>query len=64
MGTCRKRAAVGWPRPPIPLDNAQGFHEDISGGRLIVFDDLGYLPQEEDAARTVAVLDDFLGNLA
>jgi pimeloyl-ACP methyl ester carboxylesterase len=45
----------------IPPDNAEHFHRDIAGSRLIVFDDLGHVPHEEDPARTVAVLDDFLG---
>jgi pimeloyl-ACP methyl ester carboxylesterase len=46
----------------IPPDDAEHFHRDIAGSRLVVFDDLGHVPQEEDPARSVAVLDDFLGN--
>jgi pimeloyl-ACP methyl ester carboxylesterase len=48
----------------IPPDNAEHFHRDIGGSRLVVFDDLGHVPQEEDPARSVAVLDDFLGTVA
>jgi pimeloyl-ACP methyl ester carboxylesterase len=46
----------------IPPDNAEHFHRDIAGSRLVVFDDLGHVPQEEDPQRSAAVLDDFLGN--
>ncbi len=45
----------------IPPDDAEHFHRDIAGSRLVVFDTLGHVPQEEDPARTVAVLEDFLG---
>ena len=44
----------------IPPDNAERFKRDIQGSRLVLFDDLGHVPQEEDPARTVAVLMDFL----
>jgi pimeloyl-ACP methyl ester carboxylesterase len=30
------------------------FERDIAGSSLVVFDDLGHVPQEEDPARTVA----------
>ena len=33
---------------------------DIAGSQLVLFDDLGHVPQEEDALRTVAVLAAFL----
>jgi pimeloyl-ACP methyl ester carboxylesterase len=46
----------------IPPDNAEHFHRDIAGSRLVVFDDLGHVPQEEDPERSAAALDDFLGN--
>ncbi|NMY49763.1 alpha/beta hydrolase [Pseudomonas sp. WS 5011] len=44
----------------IPPDNAERFKRDIQGSRLVLFDDLGHVPQEEDPARTVAVLMGFL----
>ena len=44
----------------IPPDNAERFNRDIQGSRLVLFDDLGHVPQEEDPARTVAVLMGFL----
>jgi pimeloyl-ACP methyl ester carboxylesterase len=44
----------------IPQEYAERFHRDIAGSRLVVFDDLGHVPMEEDPARTAAVIDDFL----
>ena len=44
----------------IPPDNAERFKRDIQGSRLVLFDDLGHVPQEEDPSRTVAVLMGFL----
>ena len=38
----------------IPLENGERFTREIPGSRLIVFDDLGHVPQEEDPERTVA----------
>lgn len=38
----------------IPLDNAKRFAADIAGSQLVVFDDLGHVPHEEDAPKTVA----------
>ena len=43
---------------------AQRFIAAIPGARLQVFDDLGHVPQEEDPARTVAVVKVFLDGLA
>lgn len=45
----------------IPLEYGALFNRDIAGSRLVVFDDLGHVPQEEDPARTVATVKDFLG---
>jgi pimeloyl-ACP methyl ester carboxylesterase len=44
----------------IPLDNAQKFARDIAGSKLVVFDDLGHVPQEEDSERTLKALRTFL----
>ncbi|EZH76234.1 alpha/beta hydrolase [Ectopseudomonas composti] len=44
----------------IPPDNAERFARDIEGSQLVLFDDLGHVPQEEDPQRTVAVLAGFL----
>lgn len=44
----------------VPLDYAQRFVRDIRGAQLVVFDELGHVPQEEDAARTVAAAKAFL----
>jgi pimeloyl-ACP methyl ester carboxylesterase len=48
----------------IPPENAQRFHDDIAGSQLIIFDDLGHVPQEEDPARSVAAVEKFLGTAA
>lgn len=45
----------------IPPENAQRFARDIAGSQLVVFDDLGHVPHEEDPARTVAAVKKFLG---
>ena len=45
----------------IPLEFGQRFARDIAGSRLVVFDDLGHVPHEEDPVRTVAVVKTFLG---
>jgi pimeloyl-ACP methyl ester carboxylesterase len=44
----------------IPLAAGQHFQQQIAGSRLVVFDDLGHVPQEEDPARTVAPVKEFL----
>jgi pimeloyl-ACP methyl ester carboxylesterase len=44
----------------LPLDDARRFASDIAGSKLVVFDDLGHVPQEEDPARSVAEVRRFL----
>ena len=44
----------------IPLENGRRFAADIAGSQLLVFDDLGHVPQEEDPQRTVQALRKFL----
>src|SRR5271166_5173355 len=44
----------------IPPENAERFHHDIPGSKLVIFDDLGHVPQEEDPARTVLPVKQFL----
>jgi len=44
-----------------PPEFAQRFAHDVPGAKLVVFDDLGHVPQEEDPARTVAEVRRFLG---
>jgi pimeloyl-ACP methyl ester carboxylesterase len=43
-----------------PPENAERFHHDIAGSQVVMFDDLGHVPHEEDPARTVAVAKQFL----
>ena len=45
----------------IPLALAKRFVADIPGSQLVVFDDLGHVPHEEDPLRTVAAVKAFLG---
>ena len=44
----------------IPVENGHRFAADIPGAKLVVFDDLGHVPQEEDPQRTVQALRNFL----
>jgi pimeloyl-ACP methyl ester carboxylesterase len=44
----------------IPVENARRFASDIAGARVVVLDGLGHVPQEEDAARSLAPVLDFL----
>jgi len=45
----------------IPPAMAARFHRDIAGSELVIFDDLGHVPQEEDPWQTVAAVQAFLG---
>ena len=45
----------------IPPALAQRFAADIPGARVVMFDDLGHVPHEENSARTVAAVKAFLG---
>ena len=45
----------------IPEPSGQRFHKDIAGSTYVVFDGLGHVPQEEDPARSVAPVLQFLG---
>jgi pimeloyl-ACP methyl ester carboxylesterase len=44
----------------IPVKNARRFAGDIAGARVVVVDGLGHVPQEEDPARSLAPVLDFL----
>jgi len=46
----------------IPVGDARQFQRDIIGSALVVFDDLGHVPHEEDPVRTVAAVQSFLKN--
>lgn len=43
----------------VPAD-AERFHRDIPGSRLVMFDALGHVPQEEDPAATLVPVREFL----
>jgi pimeloyl-ACP methyl ester carboxylesterase len=44
----------------VPPSVGRQFQQDIAGSELVVFDDLGHVPHEEDPQRTVAVVQAFL----
>jgi pimeloyl-ACP methyl ester carboxylesterase len=44
----------------IPPINARRFHEDIAGSTLVIFEDIGHAPEEEEPARTVQAVKQFL----
>lgn len=48
----------------IPPAYGERFARDVKGSRLVRFEGLGHVPQEEDPARTVAVVEQFLVGLA
>ena len=45
----------------IPPATGQLFKQQIAGSQLVIFEELGHVPQEEDPARTVAPVKVFLG---
>jgi pimeloyl-ACP methyl ester carboxylesterase len=45
----------------IPVENGARFAKDIAGSKLVVFPELGHVPQEEDPVSTVRVVQEFLG---
>jgi pimeloyl-ACP methyl ester carboxylesterase len=46
----------------IPPSNAALFARDIKGSKLVMFDQLGHVPHEEDAVQTVAAVQAFLAH--
>jgi len=44
----------------VPLEAAHRLHKDITGSTLVIFDDLGHAPEEEDPARTIEAVKRFL----
>jgi pimeloyl-ACP methyl ester carboxylesterase len=45
----------------VPPDDAERFHREIPGSTLVIFDNLGHAPEEEDPVGTVAAVKQFLG---
>jgi pimeloyl-ACP methyl ester carboxylesterase len=45
----------------IPPSVGRQFQQEIAGSRLVVFDELGHVPQEEDPLRSVKPVKEFLG---
>jgi len=46
----------------IPAEYGKRFHREIAGSKLIIFDELGHVPQEEDPLNTVAAVKEFLAH--
>ncbi len=44
----------------VPVINAERFDADIAGSELLIWEDLGHVPHEEDPARTVQAVQAFL----
>jgi pimeloyl-ACP methyl ester carboxylesterase len=44
----------------VPVPAGERFRHDIAHSQLIVFKQLGHVPQEEDPAQTLKALEDFL----
>lgn len=55
IATIRVPTLILWGRRDaiIPLEAGRVFEREIPGARLVVFDELGHVPQEEDPARSV-----------
>jgi pimeloyl-ACP methyl ester carboxylesterase len=45
----------------VPLEAGRALNREIAGSKLVVFEELGHAPEEEDAAGTVAAVKTFLG---
>jgi len=63
IATIRTPTLVIWGRRDklIPLSVGEYFGRTIPGARLVIFDDLGHVPHEEDPVRTVKPVRMFLG---
>jgi len=63
IATLRVPTLVIWGRRDrlIPLAAGEHFGRVIPGSKLVIFDDLGHVPHEEDPARTVKPVRAFLG---
>lgn len=47
----------------IPLTVGEQFHQDLVNDTLVIFEDLGHTPMEEDAENTVKVIEGFLNKI-
>jgi pimeloyl-ACP methyl ester carboxylesterase len=64
IATIRQPTLILWGAKDrlIPREYAERFHREIAGSRLVIFDNLGHVPQEEDPAVTVAAVISFLAS--
>lgn len=63
IATLRLPTLILWGKQDrlIPPENGYRFARDIPGSKLVMFEDLGHVPHEEDPARTVMMVKPFLG---
>ena len=63
VGTLKQPTLILWGGRDklIPPEVGRQFHERIAGSQLVVFDELGHVPHEEDPARSVVPVKAFLG---
>lgn len=45
----------------VPPSDAEHFHRDIASSKLVIFPELGHVPQEENPAATIGAVKAFLG---
>jgi pimeloyl-ACP methyl ester carboxylesterase len=45
----------------VPPETVERFHHDIADSRVVMFDELGHVPHEEDPEQTVVAVREFLG---
>jgi len=55
---------MGWQLETASVAYGERFARDSKGSVLVSFDDLGHVPQEEDPARTVVPVEQFLARVA
>ncbi len=62
LGEIKQPTLIIWGKHDelIPIESAYKFKEAIPNSQLVVFDDLGHVPQEEDPKATAAVVKQFL----
>lgn len=62
LSEIRQPTLILWGRKDrlIPVANGERFHEDIDDSTLVIWDDLGHVPHEEDPSRTVRAMQSFL----
>ena len=60
--TIRVPTLIVWGRKDqlVPVENAERLHRAITGSTLVIFDQLGHVPHEEDPVRSYIPVKQFL----